>query len=39
VSNWIQYRNSFRDVVDIRPILATHGADSALALVHLRRDD
>lgn len=30
VCDWVQYRSSFRDVVDIRPILAAHGADSAL---------
>ncbi len=29
VCDWVQYRNSFRDVVDIRPILATHGHSSA----------
>ncbi|MGH3885806.1 MAG: hypothetical protein ACRDSZ_04415 [Pseudonocardiaceae bacterium] len=33
VCDWVQYRNSFRDVVDIRPILAAHGTDSALAPV------
>jgi hypothetical protein len=25
VCDWVQYRSNFRDVVDIRPILATHG--------------
>jgi hypothetical protein len=35
VCDWVQYRSSFRDVVDIRPILAAHGADSALAPVPL----
>jgi hypothetical protein len=28
VCDWVQYRNSFRDVVDIRPILATYGHSS-----------
>ncbi len=28
VCDWVQYRNNFRDVVDIRPILAAHGSDS-----------
>ncbi|MGH4006287.1 MAG: hypothetical protein ACRDSO_19540, partial [Pseudonocardiaceae bacterium] len=35
VCDWVQYRSSFRDVVDIRPILAAHGTDSALAPVPL----
>jgi len=30
VCDWVQYRNSFRDVVDIRPILPAHGTDSVL---------
>ena len=30
VCDWVQYRNSFREVVDIRPILAAHGTDSVL---------
>jgi hypothetical protein len=29
VCDWIQYRNNFRDVVEIRPIL--HGADGSEA--------
>ena len=28
VCDWVQYRNNFRDVVDLRPILAAHGTDS-----------
>jgi hypothetical protein len=35
VCDWVQYRNSFRDVVDIRPILAAHGTDSVLDPVPL----
>jgi hypothetical protein len=35
VCDWVQYRNSFREVVDIRPILAAHGTDSALEPVPL----
>ena len=27
VCDWVQYRSSFRDVVDIRPIMAAHGSD------------
>ncbi len=29
VCDWVQYRSSFRDVVDIRPIVAAHSTDSA----------
>lgn len=35
VCDWVQYRNNFREVVDIRPILAAHGADSVLEPVPL----
>ncbi|MGH3840698.1 MAG: SAM-dependent methyltransferase [Pseudonocardiaceae bacterium] len=35
VCDWVQYRNNFRDVVDIRPILAAHGPESELAPVAL----
>jgi hypothetical protein len=35
VCDWVQYRNSFREVVDIRPILAAHGTDSVLEPVPL----
>ncbi|MDQ4011092.1 MAG: SAM-dependent methyltransferase [Actinomycetota bacterium] len=35
VCDWVQYRNNFRDVVDIRPILAAHGTDSVLEPVSL----
>ncbi|MDQ4092164.1 MAG: SAM-dependent methyltransferase [Actinomycetota bacterium] len=35
VCDWVQYRNNFRDVVDIRPILAAHGSDSVLEPVPL----
>ncbi|MGH3773547.1 MAG: hypothetical protein ACRDRW_19500 [Pseudonocardiaceae bacterium] len=33
--DWIQYRNNFRDVVDIRPILAASGPESELTPVPL----
>ncbi|MGH3718987.1 MAG: hypothetical protein ACRDRI_09140 [Pseudonocardiaceae bacterium] len=35
VCDWVQYRNSFRDVVDIRPILAASGHESELTPVPL----
>jgi hypothetical protein len=35
VCDWVQYRSNFRDVVDIRPILAAHGPESVLAPVPL----
>lgn len=35
VCDWIQYHSNFRDVVDIRPILATHGHESELTPVPL----
>ncbi|HEY3894986.1 MAG TPA: SAM-dependent methyltransferase [Pseudonocardiaceae bacterium] len=35
VCDWVQYRNNFRDVVDIRPILAAHGHDLPVAPVAL----
>ncbi|MDQ3760864.1 MAG: SAM-dependent methyltransferase [Actinomycetota bacterium] len=35
VCDWIQYRNNFRDVVDIRPILASHDHDSEVMPVAL----
>jgi hypothetical protein len=35
VCDWVQYRNNFRDVVDIRPILAAHGHESELTPVAL----
>jgi len=35
VCDWVQYRSNFRDVVDIRPILAAHGHESVLAPVPL----
>jgi hypothetical protein len=28
VCDWVQYRNNFRDIIDIRPILAAHGHES-----------
>jgi hypothetical protein len=35
VCDWIQYRNNFREIVDIRPILAAHGHESEVAPVAL----
>jgi len=35
VCDWVQYRNNFRDVVDIRPILAAHDHESDLMPVAL----
>ncbi|MDQ3826722.1 MAG: hypothetical protein M3325_13705, partial [Actinomycetota bacterium] len=35
VCDWVQYRSNFRDVVDIRPILASHAHDSELTPVAL----
>lgn len=35
VCDWIQYRNNFRDIVDIRPILAAHGHESEVMPVAL----
>ncbi|MGH3683741.1 MAG: hypothetical protein ACRDQ9_06950 [Pseudonocardiaceae bacterium] len=35
VCDWVQYRSNFRDVVDIRPILAAHGHESELTPVPL----
>jgi len=35
VCDWIQYRNNFRDVVDLRPILAAHGHESEVMPVAL----
>ncbi|MGH3671070.1 MAG: hypothetical protein ACRDSH_10600, partial [Pseudonocardiaceae bacterium] len=35
VCDWVQYRHNFRDVVDIRPIMAAHGHDSPVAPVAL----
>ncbi len=35
VCDWVQYRNNFREVVDIRPILAAHGHDSDVLPVAL----
>ncbi|HET9118644.1 MAG TPA: hypothetical protein VFN75_11325, partial [Pseudonocardiaceae bacterium] len=35
VCDWVQYRNNFRDVVDIRPILAAHDHESGLTPVAL----
>ncbi len=35
VCDWVQYRGNFRDVVDIRPILAAHDHESELAPVPL----
>ncbi|MGH3865134.1 MAG: hypothetical protein ACRDQ4_03175 [Pseudonocardiaceae bacterium] len=35
VCDWVQYRSNFRDVVDIRPILAAHGHESELMPVPL----
>ncbi|HZS23047.1 MAG TPA: hypothetical protein VFA63_18910, partial [Pseudonocardiaceae bacterium] len=33
VCDWVQYRNNFRDVVDIRPILASHDRNSEVTPV------
>ncbi len=35
VCDWVQYRNNFRDVVDIRPILASHDRNSEVTPVAL----
>jgi hypothetical protein len=35
VCDWVQYRSNFRDVVDIRPILAAHGHEAELVPVPL----
>jgi hypothetical protein len=35
VCDWVQYRNNFRDVVDLRPILAAHGHESEVLPVAL----
>ena len=35
VCDWVQYRNNFRDVVDIRPILAAHGHEAEVMPVAL----
>jgi hypothetical protein len=35
VCDWVQYRNNFRDVIDIRPILAAHGHESDVMPVAL----
>ncbi|MBV9060896.1 MAG: hypothetical protein JOZ09_17340 [Pseudonocardiales bacterium] len=35
VCDWVQYRSNFRDVVDIRPILASHDHDMELTPVAL----
>ena len=35
VCDWVQYRNNFRDVVDIRPILAAHGHEAEVMQVEL----
>ena len=43
VCDWVQYRESFRDVVEVRPILAgprrTPGADPVVVQVGVREDD
>jgi hypothetical protein len=31
VCDWVQYRNSFREIVDLRPILAANGAEAVQA--------
>src|SRR5947199_10568890 len=35
VCDWVQYRNNFRDIVDVRPILAAHGHESEVLPVAL----
>lgn len=35
VCDWVQYRNNFRDVVDIRPILASHDRNSEVTPIAL----
>ncbi|MGH3786499.1 MAG: SAM-dependent methyltransferase [Pseudonocardiaceae bacterium] len=35
VCDWVQYRNNFRDIVDIRPILAAHGHEAEVTPVAL----
>ncbi|MGH3810094.1 MAG: hypothetical protein ACRDRU_26435, partial [Pseudonocardiaceae bacterium] len=35
VCDWVQYRSNFRDVVDVRPILAAHGHEPELMPVPL----
>ena len=35
VCDWVQYRNNFRDIVEVRPILAAHGHESEVLPVAL----